>query len=173
MTDLFFTEFTSGTYTSTPKIRACLTDIEEHEGLSKDVDRYALLTLVKRVGKALGFTPRMIQLLDYYMSFTRECDWQRGARPIVFQSVSKTALDFGLSERQIQKLEKALFEIGALSWNDSGNHRRYGQRDSKTGGLLYAPTFLSSLFNLVANPTKKDEEGNELTLEPNAHSPKK
>ena len=77
MSDLFFTEFTSRNPTSTPKLRACLTDIEEHEGLSKDVDRYALLTLVKRVGKALGFTPRMIQLLDYYMSFTRECDWQK------------------------------------------------------------------------------------------------
>ncbi len=138
MENLFYTDFTSGGRISTPKFRATLQDIDEPEGLSSDVDRYALLTLVKRVGKAFGFSPRMIQLLDYYMSFTRECDWQAEGRPIVFQSVSKTALDFGLSERQIQKLENALFKIGALSWNDSGNHRRYGRRDEKTGHLLYA-----------------------------------
>ena len=138
MENLFYTDFTSGGRISTPKFRATLQDIDEPEGLSSDVDRYALLTLVKRVGKAFGFSPRMIQLLDYYMSFTRECDWQEEGRPIVFQSVSKTALDFGLSERQIQKLENALFKIGALSWNDSGNHRRYGRRDEKTGHLLYA-----------------------------------
>lgn len=80
----------------------------------------------------------MIALLDYYMSFTRDIDWEEGSRPIVYQSLAKTALDMGVSERQIQILEKQLFEVGALTWHDSGNHRRYGQRCEETGQILFA-----------------------------------
>ena len=111
---------------------------EDFTGLEEDTNRYGLLLLVKRVGKLAGFTPRMIHLLDYYMAFTTEIDWEQGSRPIVFQSLSRTALDLGVTERQIQKLEKQLFEVGAITWNDSGNHKRYGQRDTATGRLLYA-----------------------------------
>ncbi len=121
-----------------PKLRQTLAQCEDFAGLEEDTNRYDLLLLVKRVGKSAGFTPRMMSLLDYYMSFTRDIDWEEGASPIVYQSLSRTALDLGVSERQIQKLEKALFEVGALTWNDSGNHRRYGQRDEETGMIVYA-----------------------------------
>ena len=107
-------------------------------GLLKTVDRYHLLTLVKRVGKGAGFTPKMIQLLDYYMAFTQDQDWKKGATPIVYQCIAKTALNMGVSERQIQRIEAALFELGAISWKDSGNHKRYGQRCKITGRILYA-----------------------------------
>ena len=79
----------------------------------------------------------MVQLLEYYILFTKEHDWKDGARPIVYQSLYKTALDFGVGERQIQKLEQALFDVGALTWNDSGNHKRFGSR-SEDGDILYA-----------------------------------
>src|SRR3982751_1949914 len=128
----------SGGRRSTPELRASVQMAEAFEGLPQEVDRYDLLILVKRAGKGAGFTSAMIELLDYYMAFTRECDWEQGARPIVYQSVSKTALDFGVSERQIQKTEQALFKAGAITWNDSGNHRRYGQRHQKTGRIEYA-----------------------------------
>lgn len=123
---------------SSPKLRKSLEHCEDFAGLEEDVNRYDLLLLVKRVGKSYGFSSRMIELLDYYMSFTREIDWEEGGQPIVYQSLSKTALDLGVSERQIQKLEKALFDAGALTWQDSGNHRRYGQRCEETGMILYA-----------------------------------
>lgn len=119
-------------------LRESLSLAEDFGGLEEDTDRYGLLLLVKRAGKAAGFTPRMITLLDYYMSFTREQDWEEGARPIVYQSLARTALDLGVSERQVQRLERALFEAGALTWNDSGNHRRYGQRCPDTGSILFA-----------------------------------
>jgi replication initiation protein RepC len=111
---------------------------EEFLGLEEDANRYELLLLVKRAGKLAGFTPRMVELLDYYLAYTREEDWLAGARPIVFQGVTRTAMDLGVSERQIQKLERALFQAGALTWNDSGNHRRYGHRCPETGRIVYA-----------------------------------
>jgi replication initiation protein RepC len=123
---------------SSPKLRKSLEQSQDFCGLEEDVNKYDLLLLVKRIGKGAGFSTKMINLLDYYMAFTRDMDWEEGSSPIVYQSLSRTALDLGVSERQIQKLEKALFEVGAITWNDSGNHRRYGQRCPDTGAILYA-----------------------------------
>jgi hypothetical protein len=123
---------------SSPKLRKSLEEVESFLGLDANTKRYDLLTLVKRVGKTAGFTSRMIELLDYYMSFTRDIDWSEGHSPIVYQSLSRTALDLSISERQIQRLEQALFEVGAMTWHDSGNHRRYGQRCAETGEILFS-----------------------------------
>lgn len=123
---------------SSPKLRKSLEQSQDFCGLEEDVNKYDLLLLVKRIGKGAGFSTKMINLLDYYMAFTRDMDWEEGSSPIVYQSLSRTALDLGVSERQIQKLEKALFDAGAITWNDSGNHRRYGQRCPDTGAILYA-----------------------------------
>ncbi len=123
---------------ASPKLRHSLEQCEDFEGLEENVNRYDLLLLVKRAGKKAGFSPRMIALLDYYMSFTRDIDWEEGSRPIVYQSLARTALDMGVSERQIQILEKQLFEVGALTWHDSGNHRRFGQRCPETGQIMFA-----------------------------------
>lgn len=106
--------------------------------LDRTVDRYRLLLLAKRAGKEAGFTPRMLQLLEYYMAYTTAKDWEEGSRPIVFQSLARTAMDLGVGERQIQKLEKRLFEAGAICWNDSGNHKRYGRRCPKSSRLIFA-----------------------------------
>jgi len=111
---------------------------ENFTGLDEDVSRYDLLLLVKRAGKAAGFTSRMIELLEYYVAYTRDIDWEEGSRPIVYKSQTRTALDFGISERQVQTLERQLFECGAITWNDSGNRKRYGVRDEETGRLIYA-----------------------------------
>jgi hypothetical protein len=140
---------------SSPKLRQSLSEAQSFEGLPEGLSRYELLISVKRAGKAAGFTPRMITLLDYYMSYTRECDWEQGSRPVVYQSLSKTAMDLGISERQVQRLEQALFEAGALTWQDSGNHKRYGQRDKKTRKLLYA--FGADLSPLYHLQSKLDE----------------
>lgn len=123
---------------ASPKLRQSLEQCEDFAGLEENISRYNLLLLVKRAGKSAGFSPRMIALLDYYMSFTRDIDWEEGSRPIVYQSLARTALDMGVSERQIQILEKQLFEVGALTWHDSGNHRRFGQRCEETGQIMFA-----------------------------------
>ena len=127
-----------GCRVSSPGYRHSQEFCETFTGLEEGVNRYDLLLLVKKVGQQAGFTPRLIQLLDYYMAYTRDCDWEEGARPIVYQSLARTALDLGISERQVQKLEQALFQLGAITWNDSGNYKRYGQRDPATGRILYA-----------------------------------
>ena len=123
---------------SSPKFRESMQIAENFEGLPEGRTKFDLLKLVKRAGREVGFTDRMIQLLEYYLLFTQDRDWTEGQRPIVYQSLYKTALDFGVGERQIQKLEQSLFEVGAITWNDSGNHKRYGARDQDTGEIMFA-----------------------------------
>ena len=127
----------SGGRRSSPKFRETIAIAEDFSGLPEGVTHFDLLKLVKRAGREVGFTSKMIELLEYYILFTRAQDWEDGAQPIVYQSLYKTALDFGVGDRQIQKLEQALFDAGALTWNDSGNHKRYGVR-AETGEILYA-----------------------------------
>ncbi|MFH1157935.1 MAG: plasmid replication protein RepC [Pseudomonadota bacterium] len=122
----------------TPKFREASRQSEEFKGLPQGVTRFDLLKLVKHAGREIGFTDRMIQLLEYYLLFTKDQDWKEGARPVMYQSQYKTALHFGVSERQIQKIEGSLFNVGALTWNDSGNYRRFGVRAEDTGEILYA-----------------------------------
>ncbi len=137
MENLNFYEPPVGGRVNSPKLRGAAQFIREFEGLPQGVTRFDLLKLVKHAGPFAGFSSKMIQLLEYYILFTRDCDWGANGQPIVYQALSKTALHFGVSERQIQRLEKDLFMMGALTWNDSGNHRRYGVRD-EDGQIMHA-----------------------------------
>ena len=123
---------------TTPKIRGMLKVASEFEGLPEGVDRLDLLHLVKDVGSYAGFTQNMVALLEYYVMFTRDCDWAPGGRPIVYQSLVKTARKFRVSERQIQYLENALANAGALTWDSSGNNKRFGFRHPESGEIVYA-----------------------------------
>ena len=133
---------------------------EEFAGLEEGVNRYQLLLLVKRTASVLGVAPRAVQLLEYYLAYTRDSDWEEGAYgPVVYQSLARTALDMGVSERQIQKLETRLFQAGLVGYRDSGNHRRYGQRCPTSGRLLYAFGIdLAPLAAMQAELTDKLEE---------------
>jgi hypothetical protein len=123
---------------STPKFREANRQSEEFKGLPEGVTRFDLLKLVKHAGSELSFTDSMVRLLEHYMLFTKDQDWKEGSHPIVYQSQYKAALELGLSERQLQRLEGALFNVGALTWNDSGNRKRYGVRNERTGDIVYA-----------------------------------
>ncbi len=121
-----------------PKFRASLTSAEEFCGLEENVDRFHALKLIKKVGKELGFTSELVEMLEYYLIRTNEVDWTEGHQPICYQAVITTAQDLGISERQVRNRENALNRLGALTWEDSGNFKRYGVRDRETGEIKYA-----------------------------------
>ncbi len=123
---------------SSPKLRDTINQSQDFEGLEESVKHFSLLTLVKRAGKGAGFSSKMVELLEHYMIFTREIDWQQGSQPIVYKSQEQTAMDLDITVRHVRRLEKELFDAGALTWIDSGNHKRYGQRCPDTGRIIYA-----------------------------------
>lgn len=151
-----------GSRVSSPKFRGLAQISEDFNGLPQGITHFDLLHLVKDVGNRFGFTPKMISLLEYYVRFTRASDWQEGGRPIVYQSQAKTARYFDVSERQIQRLEAALFEVGALTWDTAGNNKRFGVR-SDTGELLYASGV--DLAPLAALRDKLEEKKKDIQLE--------
>ena len=66
------------------------------------------------------------------------------------------ASQLGISERQVWNRESALHALGALTWNDSGNQKRYGQRDKETGAIKYAfGVDLSPLAALLPDEEQK------------------
>ncbi len=143
---------------SSPKFRGLAQISEDFDGLPKGVTHWDLLHLVKDVGPHVGYTPKMIALLEYYVRFTREGDWEYGGRPIVYQSQAKTAMYFRVSERQIQRLESALFEQGALTWDTAANNKRFGMR-AESGEILYASGIdLAPLAALREKLEKKKKE---------------
>ena len=143
----------TGGRVSSPKFRASLQDMDETLGLETDVNRFQALKLVKMAGRNAGFSAELIELLEYYTIRTNEVDWQEGSRPINYQSVTATAQDLDISERQVRNREKALHALGALTWQDSGNFKRFGVRDRESEHILYAfgvdLTPLASLMPLL------------------------
>ena len=144
---------------SSPKFRASLQRAEEFNGLEEDVNRFHALKLIKKAGKEAGFTAELIELLEYYLVRTDEVDWTEGNQPICYQSVVNTAQDLDISERQVRNRERALNALGALTWKDSGNFKRYGVRDRETRRIMYAfGVDLSPLASLISTLEYKVEE---------------
>lgn len=164
MENIDFYEPPKGGRISSPKFRGLAQISEDFTGLPEGTTRFHLLHLVKDIGPFVGFTPRMVELLEYYLLFTRDCDWQDGSRPIVFQAQVKTAKHFQISERQVQRLERALFEIGALTFDTAANHKRYGVR-AESGELLYASGIDLAPLAALREPLEKKREEKRLTDE--------
>lgn len=128
----------TGGRVSSPHYRESLKQSEEFEGLPENVDRFYALKLIKKAGRDAGFNPELVQLLEYYLIRTNPIDWTEGNQPLCYQAVTTTAHDLDISERQVRNREKALNALGALTWEDSGNFKRFGVRDRDTGKILYA-----------------------------------
>ncbi len=149
----------TGGRVSSPAYRDSLKESDEFEGLPEDIDRFYALKLVKKSGRDAGFTPELVQLLEYYLIRTNPIDWTEGNKPLCYQAVTTTAHDLDISERQVRNREKALNVLGALTWEDSGNYKRFGVRDRETGQILYGfGVDLSPLAALIPFLKEKVQE---------------
>ena len=114
---------TSGFRQSSPAIRAA-----ENFALSaRNHDpqlRYRALNLVKRLRAHIGLSAELLEHLDYLVAHTNDAGWSAG-RPIVYKDQQTQAYNLGISDRQIRNRERRLMELGFISFEDSGNHRRY------------------------------------------------
>ncbi len=149
----------TGGRVSSPKFRESLQYAEEFVGLEENINRFYALKLIKKAGKSFGFTSELIEMLEYYLVRTNDVDWREGNRPICYQAVITTAQDLGITERQVRNREKALNNLGALTWADSGNFKRFGVRDRESGEIMYAfGVDLSPLASLIPSLEEKVEE---------------
>lgn len=144
----------------TPQLRKLEMISNTYSGLPDGTDRFEILRHLEIAGSEFGFKARHIRLLAYYIKFTAPVDWTEESYhpPIVWQSVSNTALEFYTSERQIRRWENELHDLGALTWRDSGNHKRYGVRTER-GYIRFAyGADLSPLASMFADLKTRAEE---------------
>ena len=99
-------------------------------GLAESDSHKEIGRLLNKVGSEFGWQPKLIQHFQRLLEWTRPQDWLPGAHPIVWLSVRETAIELGISKSQVRRNEKKLHELGAISWKDSANHRRFGRRDN-------------------------------------------
>jgi len=98
------------------------------EGLPEGVQPFNLVYLVRDVSSLLGLNATDVEHLRYLVSFTKAVDWEPGARPIVYKSVQKMARQYGITERQLNRIENKLKDVGCLTYRSVGNNRRMGCR---------------------------------------------
>ena len=109
----------------------------EFPGLPEGENHTEIGELLETLGNRSGWSAGLINHFTMLLDWTRPQDWRAGAQPIVWLSVRETAAKLGISTSQVRRNEARLHEIGALSWKDSPNHRRFGSRDS-AGAIVEA-----------------------------------
>ena len=127
----------SGRRARGPEHFASETAAAEFPGLPEGESHTEIKDLLEALGPRSGLSRPLIRHLVMLLEWTRPQDWTTGAQPIVWLSVGETARALGISASQVSRNEKALHGLGALSWKDSANHRRYGARDA-TGAIVEA-----------------------------------
>ncbi len=102
-----------------------------------DFDRFEAINHLKQIGTKLPhkagkpkWTNALIRHMEMLICTTQERDWT-DRKPIVWLSVEGTAHRLGIGRNQVNHNEKMLFQLGALTWTDSGNYKRFGKRDER------------------------------------------
>ena len=98
------------------------------DGLPEGDTHKEIGDLLHAVGRRAGWTRALIEHFEKLLDWTRPDDWIAGAQPIVWLSVAETAKELDISPSQVRRNEAAMHRLGAISWKDSPNHRRYGSR---------------------------------------------
>lgn len=99
------------------------------DGLPEGDSHLELKNLLQSVGRRAGWPAALVHHFVTLLHWTRPADWLPGAQPIVWLSVAETAHELGVSPSQVRRNEAAMHRLGAISWKDSPNHRRYGSRN--------------------------------------------
>lgn len=97
------------------------------EGIA--VPKTQAFVAVKRVAAYIGLKAGDMMLLDTLGAFTQAQDWEEGQRPIVWTSNAYLMERTGFSLSALKRHARRLVEIGVISFQDSPNGKRWGQRD--------------------------------------------
>lgn len=102
-------------------------------------DRAEIWHATRRALLAFKVNATQQKLLETLVFRTFECDWKAGSRPIVWLSNASLARAAGLSisPSSVRASLAALARMGFISYQDSGNCRRAGDRDEQ-GRIVYA-----------------------------------
>ena len=108
----------------------------ERYDLEEDFNRFEATDILWRCGRKMPpsdsgqrWTSALIAHIRLLVSMTQHQDWL-DHKPIVWMSVAKTAQRLGISCSQVNRQENKLMRLGAITWDDSANHKRFGHRNA-------------------------------------------
>jgi hypothetical protein len=122
---------------------------------SGNFNRFEAVQILKRIGTSLPvnelgarWTVELVDHLEMLVAYTNDEDWHQG-KPIVWLSVAKIAEKRGISRSQVNRNENRLMKLGAITWVDSGNHKRYGRRNADNNIIKACGVNLMPLAGLI------------------------
>lgn len=99
-------------------------------GEARAASRTRCVVAIKRVGAHIGLKAADLLLLDTLSAFTQPQDWEAGRRPIVWASNAYLMERTGFSLSTLKRHARQLVEVGAITFRDSPNGKRWGHRDA-------------------------------------------
>lgn len=110
------------------------------DGAQLAVPKNKAMLAIRRVAHVIGLKPGDLMLLETLAVFTQPCDWEKGARPIVWPSNDYLMESTGYSLSAVKRHLRRLSEAGLIAYRDSSNGKRWGHRD-KDGRIIEAYGF--------------------------------
>ena len=99
-----------------------------HEGLPSDITPYRLKLLLRRARIALGLSKGAVEYLVFAIENCQPSDFQNGGICAIWHSLERLATLFGVSKRQINRIEAELVEAGLIKRTYPERKSRYGDR---------------------------------------------
>ena len=118
----------------------CKSNRLAEDGEQLAVPKNQAMLAIRRVVHVIGLKPGDLMLLETLAAFTKPCDWEKGARPIVWPSNDYLIESTGYSLSAVKRHLRRLAEVGIIAYRDSSNGKRWGRRD-KDGRIIEAYGF--------------------------------
>lgn len=135
-----------------------------HGGLPSDITPYQLKRFLKRARVSLGLSKGAIEYLVFAIDNCQASDFAQGRICAIWHSLERLAQTFGLSKRQVGRIEAELVEAGLIL-------RTYPERKSRSGdrvdgvikraaGINLAPLIEQADYvrSLVSRQMQTDED---------------
>ncbi|UWR15611.1 helix-turn-helix domain-containing protein [Sulfitobacter sp. M368] len=135
-----------------------------HGGLPSDITPYQLKRFLKRARVSLGLSKGAIEYLVFAIDNCQPSDFVQGRICAIWHSLERLAQNFGLSKRQVGRIEAELVDAGLIL-------RTYPERKSRSGdradgvikraaGINLAPLIEQAEYvrSLVSRQMQADED---------------
>jgi hypothetical protein len=135
-----------------------------HGGLPSDISPYQLKRFLKRARVSLGLSKGAIEYLVFAIDNCQASDFAQGRICAIWHSLERLAQTFGLSKRQVGRIEAELVDAGLI-------RRTYPERKSRSGeridgvikraaGINLAPLIEQAEYvrSLVSRQMQTDED---------------
>ena len=102
------------------------------------VPRWRVRATFEAGGIHLGLSDKAVELVRVLMGFSFDVDWDGVGRPLVWPSNLLLRELLRIGQSRLNAVIREVIDAGLILAHDHGTRNRHGQRDEKTGRIVYA-----------------------------------